>query len=198
MLFLGNKEVFNVYLIESFIVEMVLLLLCGNKVVQCQFGNVNIMIGCNDFDIFWYINYGVLEFILVKSNVVLVFGVDQIYYYDDIVVYFDYSVYFIVLREKFCFNKEYLLGKCIGIFDYFSSCFGYIVFKIILQQLGLNDSNIKLFYYNLYQELRGVLLVGEVDIIFSYWGKGDEEILFCNYIMLLENSVLGMCWYLKM
>ena len=42
------------------------------------------------------------------------------------------------------------------------------------------------------------MLAGEVDIISSYWGKGDEEILSRNYITSLENSVPGMRWYLKM
>ena len=74
------------YLTESSIAEMALPLLCGNKVVQRQFGNVNITIGRNDFDTFRYINHGVPELTLVKSNVVLAFGADQIYHYDDIAV----------------------------------------------------------------------------------------------------------------
>jgi|TARA_Y100001968_G_scaffold46139_1_gene36270 hypothetical protein len=194
----GNQQAFNVYLTESSIAEMALPLLCNNKVVQRQFGNVNITIGRNDFDTFRYINHGVPELTLVKSNVVLAFGADQIYHYDDIAAHPDYSAYFIALREKPRLNKEYLLGKRIGILDYPSSRSGHIVPKTILQQLGLNDSNIKLFYYNSHQELRGALLAGEVDIISSYWGKGDEEILSRNYITSLENSVPGMRWYLKM
>ncbi|MFS1701771.1 PhnD/SsuA/transferrin family substrate-binding protein [Alteromonas sp. AMM-1] len=194
----GNQQIFHVYLTELSIAEMALPLLCNNKVVQRQFGNVAITIGRNDFDTFRYINHGVPELTLVKSNVVLAFGADQIYHYDDIAAHPDYSAYFIALREKPRLNKEFLLGKRIGILDYPSSRSGHIVPKTVLQQLGLNDSNISLYYYNSHQELRVALLAGEVDIIASYWGKGDEDILSRNYITSLENSVPGMRWYLKM
>lgn len=194
----SNNDVFNVYLTEQSIAEEALPLLCDNKVVQRQYGNVTITVGRNDFDTFRYINHGVPELTLVKSNVVDAFGADRIYHYDSIAAHPDYSAYFIALREKPQLNKEYLLGKRIGILDYPSSRSGHIVPKTVLQRLGLNDSNVNLVYYNSHQELRRALLAGEVDIISSYWGKGDENSLSVNYITSLENSVPGMRWYLKM
>lgn len=193
-----NRRVFSVYITEQSIAEKALPLLCANNVVKRQFGNVQIIIGRNDFDTFRFINHGVPELTLVKSNVVDAFGADRIYHYDNIAAHPDYSAYFIALREKPVLSKEYLLGKRIGILDYPSSRSGHIVPKTILQRLGLNDSNIHLHYYNSHQELRRALMAGEVDIISSYWGKADEQTLSRNYITSLENSVPGMRWYLKM
>lgn len=73
-----------------------------------------------------------VDLVLIKKNVVEVFGVDEIYGLICIVVYLNYSVYFILLWEKFVFDKEYLLGKCFGLLDYLSSWFGYIVFKMVM------------------------------------------------------------------
>lgn len=193
-----NTTTFNVYLTENSIAEKALPLLCSNNVVKRQFGNVQITIGRNDFDTFRFINHGVPELTLVKSNVVDAFGAERIYHYDNIAAHPDYSAYFIALREKPKLSKEYLLGKRIGILDYPSSRSGHIVPKTVLQRLGLNDSNIKLYYYNSHQELRRALTAGDVDIISSYWGKGDEQTLSRSYITSLENEVPGMRWYLKM
>jgi hypothetical protein len=193
-----NRKEFVVYLTEQSIAEKALPLLCANNVVQRQFGDVQVIIGRNDFDTFRFVNHGVPELTLVKSNVVDAFGADRIYHYDSIAAHPDYSAYFIALREKPALSKEYLLGKRIGILDYPSSRSGHIVPKTVLQRLGLNDSNIKLYYYNSHQELRRALMAGEVDIISSYWGKADEQILSRSYITSLENSVPGMRWYLKM
>ncbi|GGF79146.1 hypothetical protein GCM10011338_34360 [Alteromonas lipolytica] len=194
----ANRNIFTVYLTEQSIAERALPLLCENGVVKRQFGNVKIIIGRNDFDTFRFINHGVPELSLVKSNVVDAFGADRIYHYDSIAAHPDYGAYFIALREKPALSKEYLLGKRIGILDYPSSRSGHIVPKTVLQRLGLNDSNIKLFYYNSHQEMRRALMAGEVDIISSYWGKADEQVLSKNYITSLEDSVPGMRWYLKM
>lgn len=193
-----NRKVFNVYLTEQSIAEEALPRLCDNNVIKRQFGNVKVIIGRNDFDTFRFVNHGVPELTLVKSNVVDAFGADRIYHYDSIAAHPDYSAYFIALREKPELSKEYLLGKRIGILDYPSSRSGHIVPKTVLQRLGLNDSNIKLHYYNSHQELRRALMAGEVDIISSYWGKADEQSLSRNYITSLESSVPGMRWYLKM
>lgn len=193
-----NWEIFNVYLTESSIAESALPLLCTNPVVKRQYGNVVITIGGNDFDTFRFINHGVPELTLVKSNVVEAFGADHIYYYKKLAAHTDYSAYFIALREKPQLSKEYLLGKRIGILDYPSSRSGHIVPKTVLQQLGLNDKNIRLNYFNSHQQLRQALLAGDVDLISSYWSASDEKTLSRNYITSLESTVSGMRWYLKM
>lgn len=194
----SNKDVFKVYLTEVSVANMAITELCENTVIKRQFGNVSITIGQNDYDTYRYINHGVSDLALVNSNVVDAFNADRIYGYETIAAHPDYSAYFIALKEKPVLTKEYLLGKRIGILDYPSSRSGHIVPKTVLQGLGLNETNVKLQYYNSHQELRRALLAGEVDIISSYWGKGDEEMLSRNYITPLEKQVSGMRWYLKM
>ncbi len=194
----NNKDVFKVYLTEVSVANMAINALCENTVIKRQFGNVSITIGQNDYDTYRYINHGVSDLALVNSNVVDAFNADRIYGYETIAAHPDYSAYFIALKEKPVLTKEYLLGKRIGILDYPSSRSGHIVPKTVLQGLGLNETNVKLQYYNSHQDLRRALLAGEVDIISSYWGKGDEEILSRNYITPLEKQVSGMRWYLKM
>ncbi|WP_232367545.1 type 2 periplasmic-binding domain-containing protein [Alteromonas pelagimontana] len=193
-----NRETFDVYVTESSIAEMALPLLCKDPVVTRQFGNVRVTIGHNDYDTFRYINHGVSHLALVKSNVVDAFDADRIYGYENIASHADYSAYFIALREKPELTKEYLFGKRIGILAYPSSRSGHIVPKTVLKSLGLQEDNVALQYYNSHKELRRALLAGEVDIISSYWGKGDDNVLSRNYITAIENPVSGMRWYLKM
>ncbi len=193
-----NRESFDVYVTDISIGEMAIDRLCTNTVVKRQFGNVTVVVGQNDYDTFRYINHGVVDLALVKSNVVESFGADDIYGYKNIASHPDYSAYFIALREKPALTKEYLLGKRIGILDYPSSRSGHIVPKTVLKSLGLTETNVDLHYYNSHKELRRALLAGDVDIISTYWGNNDENILSKNYTTALIDNVSGMQWYLKM
>ena len=194
----NNTDDFDVYLTEQSFAQLALAAFCENPVIKRQFGNVRITVGQNDYDTFRYINHGVSDLALVKSNVVKAFGASQIYGYEEVASHPDYTAYFIALKEKPLLTKEYLLGKRIGILDYPSSRSGHIVPKTILKSLGLNENNVELHYYNSHQELRRMLLAGEVDIISSYWDKNDAETLSKSYITALESSVSGMRWFLKM
>ena len=193
-----NRDVLNVYLTETAMANTLLSALCANRIVNKQFGDVHLIIGQNDYDTFRYINHGVSDLALVKSNVVKAFGANVIYGYEEIAAHDNYSAYFIALREKPELSKEYLLGKRIGILDYPSSRSGHIVPKTILQSLGLNEGNMSLQFYSSHKELRRALMAGEVDLISSYWGQSDEQTLSKNYITALEENVSGMRWYLKM
>lgn len=196
--FSDNNDIFDVYLTESAMAQVAIEYLCKDTVIKRQFGNVRITVGQNDYDTFRYINHGVAELALVKSNVVEAFSADRIYGYDAFAAHPDYSAYFIALKEKPILSKEYLLGKRIGILDYPSSRSGHIVPKYILKSLDLSETTVNIRYYNSHKELRRALLAGEVDIISSYWSIGDDEQLSRNYITPLEETVSGMRWYLKM
>lgn len=193
-----NQDSFDIYVTDKTVAVKAIDSFCKNKVIQRQFGNVNVVLGQSDYDTFRYINHGVVDLALVKSNVVEAFGADQIYGYETIASHPDYSAYFIALKEKPVLSKEYLLGKRIGILDYPSSRSGHIVPKTVLKSLGINDDNISLVHFNSHKDLRSALLAGDVDIIASYWGKGDETLLSKNYITALHEGVSGMRWYLKM
>jgi hypothetical protein len=194
----ANQDIFNVYFTEMSVAEIAQPLLCNNAIIKRQYGNVRITVGQNEYDTFRYINHGIPELTLIKSNVMTAFAADLIYGYDNIASHPDYNAYFIALREKPELTKEYLLGKTFGLLDYPSSRSGHIVPKTVLQKLGLNDSNIRIRYYNSHQELRQALLSGDVDIISSYWSQSDEDELSKNYTTALEQSVSGMRWYVKM
>ena len=193
-----NKDFLNIYLTENAVAESLRDNLCSNPVVGRQFGTIRLVVGHNDYDTFRYINHGVADLALVKSNVIEAFGANLIYDYEVIAAHEDYSAYFIALREKPELSKEYLIGKRIGILDYPSSRSGYIVPKTTLQSLGLNDENVSLHQYSSHSALRSALLAGEVDVISSYWSEDDDRSLSKNYATPLEDNVSGMRWYLKM
>ncbi|GFD76481.1 hypothetical protein KUL113_59010 [Tenacibaculum sp. KUL113] len=172
--------------------------LCDDKIIKRQYGEVKVTIGQSDYDTFRYINHGVVNLALVKSNVVDAFGADQIYGLTKLASHPDYSAFFIALRERPLLSKEYLLGKSIGLLDYPSSRSGHIVPKTVIQNIGLSDSNVNIVYYSSHQELRRALLAGEIDIISSYWAEEDSENFSKNYATPLQEDVSGMQWYLKM
>lgn len=194
----GNDDVFSVYVTDGRIAQMANEKLCSNDIIKRQYGKVKVIIGQSDYDTFRYINHGVVDLALVKKNVVDAFGADQIYGLTKIASHPDYSAFFIALREKPRLNKEYLLGKRVGLLDYPSSRSGHIVPKTVMQGLGLSDANINVVYYSSHQELRNALLAGDVDIISSYWAQDDNKRFSRNYATPLQQSVSGMQWYLKM
>lgn len=194
----GNFDVFSVYVTDGRIAEMAKEKLCSDQIIKRQFGEVKIIIGQSDYDTFRYINHGVVDLALVKSNVVDAFGADQIYGLTKIASHPNYSAFFIALRERPELSKEYLLGKRIGLLDYPSSRSGHIVPKTVMQDLGLSDNNVDIVYFSSHQELRRALLAGDVDIISSYWAEEDKERFSRNYATPLLESVSGMQWFLKM
>lgn len=194
----GNSDVFSVYVTDGRIAEMASERLCNDKTIKRQYGEVKVTIGQSDYDTFRYINHGVVDLALVKSNVVDAFGADQIYGLTKVASHPDYSAFFIALRERPLLSKEYLLGKKIGLLDYPSSRSGHIVPKTVLQNLGLSDSNLDIVYFSSHQELRRALLAGDIDIISSYWAEEDKDNFSRNYATPLQESVSGMQWYLKM
>lgn len=193
----GNSDVFSVYVTDGRIAEMASERLCNDKTIKRQYGEVKVTIGQSDYDTFRYINHGVVDLALVKSNVVDAFGADQIYGLTKVASHPDYSAFFIALRERPLLSKEYLLGKKIGLLDYPSSRSGHIVPKTVLQNLGLSDSNVDIVYFSSHQELRRALLAGDIDIISSYWAEEDKDNFSRNYATPLQESVSGMQWYLK-
>jgi len=194
----GNNDVFSVYVTDGRIAEMASERLCDDKIIKRQYGEVKVTIGQSDYDTFRYINHGVVNLALVKSNVVDAFGADQIYGLTKLASHPDYSAFFIALRERPQLSKEYLLGKSIGLLDYPSSRSGHIVPKTVIQNIGLSDSNVNIVYYSSHKELRRALLAGEIDIISSYWAEEDSENFSKNYATPLQEDVSGMQWYLKM
>ncbi|XTV63537.1 phosphate/phosphite/phosphonate ABC transporter substrate-binding protein [Alteromonas sp. 4B03] len=194
----GNSDVFSVYVTDGRIAEMAKEKLCSDPIIKRQYGEVKITIGQSDYDTFRYVNYGVVDLALVKSNVVDAFGADQIYGLTKIASHPDYSAFFIALRERPELSKEYLLGRRIGLLDYPSSRSGNILPKTVMQNLGLSDNNVDIVYYSSHQELRRALLAGDVDIISSYWAEEDNDKFSRNYATPLQESVSGMQWYLKM
>ena len=194
----GNKDVFSAYITDGRIAAMVSERLCSDSTIKRQYSGIKVVVGQSDYDTFRYINHGVVDLALVKSNIVDAFGADKIYGLTKLAAHPDYPAFFIALREKPLLSKEYLLGKRIGLLDYPSSRSGHIVPKTVLHHMGLTDSNVDIIYYSSHKELRRALLAGEVDIISTYWAEEDAETFSENYTSPLLESVSGMQWYLKM
>ena len=194
----GNKDVFSAYITDGRIAEMVSERLCTDSTIKRQYSGIKVVIGQSDYDTFRYINHGVVDLALVKSNIVDAFGADKIYGLTKLAAHPDYPAFFIALREKPLLSKEYLLGKRIGLLDYPSSRSGHIVPKTVLHHMGLTDTNVNIIYYSSHKELRRALLAGEVDLISTYWAEEDADTFSKNYTSPLLESVSGMQWYLKM
>ena len=163
----GNSDVFSVYVTDGRIAEMASERLCNDKTIKRQYGEVKVTIGQSDYDTFRYINHGVVDLALVKSNVVDAFGADQIYGLTKVASHPDYSAFFIALRERPLLSKEYLLGKKIGLLDYPSSRSGHIVPKTVLQNLGLSDSNLDIVYFEKFSPRTATKLCSRVILILS-------------------------------
>ncbi len=96
----GNFDVFSVYVTDGRIAEMAKEKLCSDQTIKRQFGEVKIIIGQSDYDTFRYINHGVVDLALVKSNVVDAFGADQIYGLTKIASHPNYSAFFHCFTRK--------------------------------------------------------------------------------------------------
>lgn len=195
--FSENPEILSVYITEQSFADGLIAALCSNNIVQRQFGDVSVITGSNEFDTFKHINYGIADLALVKQNLVTAFASEQVQGYQMIAKYPDYQAFFIARNEKPILSKEYLLGKRIGLLDYPSSRSGHISPKIVLQQLGVSAENADLMYFNTHTELREKLMVGDVDIISSYWDQSDGVRFSENYKTEINPSVSGSMWFLR-
>lgn len=192
-----NTSLFTVYVTDKKMGEIARDLLCNDSVVMRQYGNVAVVLGQSDYDTFRYINYGIADLALVKSNVVDAFNANEAQDLHAIAHYADYDAYFIAMREKPVVSKEYLLDKRIGLLDYPTSRSGHIIPKSVFQNLGMNESAMALYYFNSHRELRNKLEQGEVDIIASYWSESDETRFSASYSTKIEETVSGVRWYLR-
>lgn len=195
--FSQNPRNLTVYVTDLWLSKTALERLCQDPVVRRQFGNVTMILGSNDFDTYRYISYGIADLALIKDNLVSAFGSDQAYGYRAVAQYPDYQAFFIGKTEKPIITKEYFLGKRIGLLDYPSSRSGHVVPKSQLQKIGINESNSIILYYNSHQELRDKLLVGEVDIIASYWDDNDDQSLSLSYRTEINSDITGSKWYIR-
>lgn len=171
--------------------------LCANETVSKQFGEVRAHWMPNEREMLDFVGKGLVDLALVKDNFINAFNSDEVYGYKEVAGYKRYSAFFIGLREKPELNKEYLLGKRIGILDYASSRSGHIAPMKLLKDLDLDKQQINLVYAKNHQQLRQLLESGSVDIISSYWSDADEQRFNIEYRTALLAEIEGNKWYMK-
>ena len=172
-------------------------LLCKNQTVSQQFGTVEANWMPDEAEMLEYVGEGKADLVMVKQNFMVAFQSDVVYAYDEIATYTDYSAFFIGLKEKPQLNKEYLLGKRIGILDYASSRSGHIAPLALLKSLDLDEHQVQLIFAQNHQELRTLLESGHVDIISSYWSEDDNSRFNSAYKTSLLSAISGSKWYLQ-
>ncbi len=183
---------------NSYMAKQILKELCENTLVSKQFGKVVAYWQTEEKDVLQLIGKGVVDLLLIKENYIQAFGSDTTYGYEMIASYADYEAYLMSSREQPLLNKEYLLGKRIGILDYPTSRSGYIAPMRLLKRLELSAQQVDLIYAKSHLELRNLLKSGQVDLISSYWQQEDEQNFSQNYITSLNAKISGSKWYLKM
>lgn len=171
--------------------------LCSNKLVSQQFGNVKVHWHTNEKEMLEFVGQGQVDLILIKDNFIRAFNSDIAYGYEEIASYKDYSAFLIGHKEKPLLEKEYLLGKRIGLLDYASSRSGHIAPMTLFKELGLTGNQVNIIYAKSHQQLRHLLETGKVDIISSYWGEEDNNRLTIDYRTPLISSISGSKWYMK-
>lgn len=171
--------------------------LCNNETVSKQFGEVHAHWMPNEREMLDFVGKGLVDLVLVKDNFIHAFNSDEVYGYKEVASYNKYSAFFIGLREKPELEKEYLLGKRIGILDYASSRSGHIAPMMLFKQLDLDEKQINLVYAKNHQQLRQLLESGSVDIISTYWSETDESRFNREYRTALLSEIEGSKWYLK-
>lgn len=171
--------------------------LCNNSTVSKQFGEVRAHWMPNEREMLDFVGKGLVDLVLIKDNFIHAFNSDEVYGYEEIASYSKYAAFFIGLREKPILNKEYLLGKRIGILDYASSRSGHIAPMTLFKELDLDENQVQLVYGKSHQQLRWFLENGSVDIISTYWSDADEERFNSEYRTALVSEIEGSKWYLK-
>ena len=194
----SNSDIFIVFVTEQNMAKLLLEMLCDNKVINRQFGKVEIRWSHREQDIIQHVGKGIANLALVKENLMTAFATERTHGYEVVGYYQDYSAFLISLSEKPKVDKQYMWGKKLGLLDYPSSRSGHIIPKRILKDLGLSDQNLQIIYANSHDELRKLLSSGQVDVISSYWQEEDKLNFSENYITPIQDHVSGSKWYLKM
>ncbi|UAA39398.1 hypothetical protein KIH87_03295 [Paraneptunicella aestuarii] len=163
-----------------------------------QFGEIVAYWQTEERDILQLIGKGVVDIMLIKENFIQAFGTDTTYSYDMVASYADYDAYLMSVREKPLLNKEYMLGKRIGLIDYPTSRSGYIAPMRLLKDLDLSPQQVEIVYAKSHQELRNLLVSGKVDLISTFWQEEDDLDFSRNYTTSLKEKISGSKWYLKM
>ncbi|MCC2605055.1 hypothetical protein [Planctobacterium marinum] len=171
--------------------------LCKNPTVSKQFGEVRAHWMPNEREMLDFVGKGLVDLVLIKDNFIHAFNSDEVYGYEEVASYNKYAAFFIGLREKPILNKEYLLGKRIGILDYASSRSGHIAPMTLFKELDLDENQVQLVYGKSHQQLRWFLENGSVDIISTYWSDADAERFNSEYRTALVSEIEGSKWYLK-
>ena len=171
--------------------------LCANKLVTQQFGKVEANWMPNERQLLVYVGKGQMDLVLIKDNFIQAFNSDIVHGYQEIASYKDYSAYFIGLKEKPSLNKEYLLGKRIGLLDYASSRSGHIAPMSLFKRLDIDEEQVQIIYAKSHQDLRTLLENGSVDMISSYWSENDNERFLKEYTAPLMSEISGSKWYLR-
>ena len=194
----SNSDIFIVFVTEQNLANLLLEMLCDNKVINRQFGKVEIRWSHREQDIIQHVGKGIANLALVKENLMTAFSTERTHGYEVVGYYQDYSAFLISLSEKPKIDKQYMWGKKLGLLDYPSSRSGHIIPKRMLKDLGLSDQNLQIIYANSHNELRKLLSSGQVDVISSYWEEEDKLNFSKNYITPIQDHVSGSKWYLKM
>lgn len=111
--------------------------------------------------------------------------------------YRPYGSYFITLDGQSAqLTRAWFTGKRLGILGNESSRSGHLIPLEKLRVLGVDGQRIKLVKAESHQELRMLLIQGRVDVIASYWGKGDEIIHPGAIATPVEDGIEGAGWYM--
>ncbi|MBB1331937.1 hypothetical protein H5154_04935 [Pseudoalteromonas sp. SR44-5] len=172
--------------------------LCDDPVVAKQYGEVIALWGYRTADSIEFIGKGIADLILAKNNIMSAFKAESTYNYQPVVGFPSYTAFFISAKEKPKINKQYFLGKRIGLLDYPTSRSGHILPKQKFKDLGINLENLKITYASSHNELRELLANGQVDLIASFWKEADQAHFSKNYITPISDNVIGTRWYFKM
>lgn len=193
-----NQQKFTVFITDQPMAATILETLCRTTSINRQYGIVEIRWSHSEQEISQYVGKGLADLALVKDNVMQAFATQTTHGYKVIAQYKDYAAYFFSLKEKPQLTKQYLWGKKLGLLDYPSSRSGHIVPRSLLNELGIDESNMQITYVKSHDALRDLLAAGKVDLISTFWQEQDVERFSNNYITPLETRVSGSKWYLKM
>jgi hypothetical protein len=193
-----NQQKFTVFITDQPMAATLLETLCRTTAINRQYGIVEIRWSHNEQEISQYVGKGLADLALVKDNVMQAFATQTTHGYKVIAQYQDYAAYFFSLKEKPQLTKQYLWGKKLGLLDYPSSRSGHIVPRSLLNELGIDESNMQITYVKSHDALRDLLAAGKVDLISTFWQEQDVKRFSNNYITPLETKVSGSKWYLKM
>ncbi|MBQ4833713.1 hypothetical protein J8L70_10710 [Pseudoalteromonas sp. MMG010] len=194
----GNKDQLIIFTPSKQDANSLSLKLCEDATVARQFGKVVGYWGYKPADSVEFIGKGIADLIMAKNNIMDAFTAEFTYNYQPVAGFADYTAFFISAKEKPQINKQYLLGKKIGLLDYPTSRSGHILPKQTFKKLGFSADELNITYASSHDELRTLLANGEVDIISSYWKDSDNALFSKNYITPINRQVTGTRWYLKM